>query len=450
LGKQRVNAPGGLLGLESALPPVTDSRTPAAVLFDGSYYGTLAAVRSLGAAGVPVMVADCRRRATAFFSRHTARRLRCPPTDDGERLLEWLATLPRRDGPGPYVVYPTSDEIVVLLASHRAALSEHFVLYQPDLRTTWRVLDKKSLLEEARAAGLDVPDTWFPQDASDVRRVASEADGPLMIKPRTQVMLSQHRKGTLVAEGADGSLVEREYDRFRRQNTYAPWMAHTFPELTQPLVQRYHGDASQRVYSLAGFRDVSGRHLTMSASLKVLQRPTGMGVGLCFESAAVDPDLAGLTAKLLERLGYFGVFEVEFLRDGERSLLIDMNPRFYNQLALDIARGLDLPRIAYAAALGDEVEVARLVAANHGGNGPIIFCNRIGLNMVLGAKRLFGRISREDASRWRRWARDPAKTVVDSVDAAGDPVPTLADAASQLYECLRHPRGFLKNVVFDR
>jgi hypothetical protein len=175
-----------------------------------------------------------------------------------------------------------------------------------------------------------------------------------------------------------------------------------------------------------------------------------MGVGLCFESAAVAPDLARLTARLLERLGYFGVFELEFLRDGERSLLIDMNPRFYNQLALDIARGLDLPRIAYAAALGDEATVARLLAEHHGGDGPIVFCNRIGLHMLLGAKRLFGRISREDASRWQRWARDPAKTVVDSVDAAGDRVPTLAEAASQVYECLRHPRGYLKNFVFDR
>jgi predicted ATP-grasp superfamily ATP-dependent carboligase len=399
---------------------------------------------------VPVIVADCRRRATAFFSRYTARRLRCPPTDDAERLVEWLATLPRREGPGPYVVYPTSDEIVVLLASHRAALSKHFVFYQPDLRTTWRVLDKKNLLEEARAAGLEVPDTWFPRDAGDARRVAREADGPLMIKPRTQVMLSHHSKGILVTDGADGSHLVREYDRFRRENAYAPWMVRTFPELTQPLVQRYHGDASQCVYSIAGFRDVSGRHLAMSGSVKVLQRPTGMGIGLCFESAAVAPDLARRTAQLLERLGYFGVFELEFLRDGERSMLIDMNPRFYNQLALDIARGLDLPKIAYEAALGDGAAVARLVAAHHGGDGPMVFCNRIGLHMLLGAKRLFGRISREDATRWRRWARDPAKTVIDSVDAAGDPVPTLAEAASQVYECLRHPRGFLKNVVFDR
>jgi len=436
----------GLTATESE-PHVTDARSPAAVLFDGSYYGTLAAVRSLGAAGVPVIVADCRRRATAFFSRHTARRLWCPPTDDGERLLEWLATLPRRDGTGPYVVYPTSDEIAVLLASHRAALSDDFVLYQPDLPTTWRVLDKKNLLEEARAAGLEVPDTWFPRDASDVRRAAREADGPLMIKPRTQVMLLHHCKGTLVSDGAD---IVAEYDRFRRENSYASWMARTFPELTQPLLQRYHGDASQQVYSIAGFRDVTGRHLAMSGSVKVLQRPRGMGVGLCFESAAIAPDLARLSAKLLERLGYFGVFELEFLRDGERSLLIDMNPRFYNQLALDIARGLDLPRIAYAAALGDEAAVERLVAAHHGGDGPMVFCNRIGLNMLLGAKRLFGRISREDASRWRQWARDPTKTIIDSVDIAGDRVPTLAEAASQVYECLRHPRGFLKNVVFDR
>ena len=80
--------------------------------------------------------------------------------------------------------------------------------------------------------------------------------------------------------------------------------------------------------------------------MKVLQRPRRLGIGLCFASAAVPDDLRARATRLLDSLGYFGVFELEFIRSRGRYLLIDMNPRFYNQIQLDVTRGLDLPMLA--------------------------------------------------------------------------------------------------------
>ena len=50
--------------------------------------------------------------------------------------------------------------------------------------------------------------------------------------------------------------------------------------------------------------------------------------------------LAAAVARLCRGLGYFGAFEVEFLREGERRMVIDFNPRFYGQMAFDVKRGL--------------------------------------------------------------------------------------------------------------
>jgi D-aspartate ligase len=322
-------------------------------------------------------------------------------------------------------------------------------LYQPDLATIVRTLDKKKLYEAAREVGLDAPRTWFPESSLDVEAIAREAETPLMIKPRIQAFLRNHPKGVVAPR--DPRLLRDAYDRFRGEGTYVDPVASQLHELTRPMLQRYYPQAAESIYSVTGFRDASGRHLALLGSVKVLQRPRRIGIGLCFESAPLPTGLSGSVSRLLECLGYFGIFELEFVRDGDRLLLIDMNPRFYHQLALDIARGLDLPRLAYSAAVDDRMELARLVARAPSGKGKeYSFCNGIGLRLLIGAQRLFGTMSAAEAMQWRAWTRDEKRTLVDSVSADDDRGPLVAEAFHQLYGSLRHPRAFLRMIALDR
>src|ERR1019366_3678216 len=86
---------------------VTSPETPA-LLCDATFYGTLAAVRSLGRAGVPVDVVDPGYAAVASWSRYATRRLRGPPVARADRLVRWLVELGARQGRD--VAYPPSDE----------------------------------------------------------------------------------------------------------------------------------------------------------------------------------------------------------------------------------------------------------------------------------------------------------------------------------------------------
>ncbi len=423
-----------------------DASKPGALLCNANFYGTLAAARSLGRAGVPVVVADADRVAPALFSRHVARRRRCPSTTDAAGLLEWLLRFGEREG--RHVLYPTSDELVYLFSAHRDELGRYFALYQPDVDTTLRVLDKKKLLQAARAAGVEAPETWFPSSPSEVPRIVREARGPLMVKPRTQLFLTTHQKGAVAASSPDA--VRAQYETFVRRNSYGPPVKDSMPELAQPMLQRYYPDAALGIYSLTGFRDRSGGSLALLGAVKRLQRPRTLGIGLCFEAAAVEPELAARVSRLLEALGYHGVFELEFVRSEGRSLLIDMNPRFYNQIALDIARGLDLPRLAYAAALGQNEEVARLSSAVRPDGEAYAYCNRFGLRVLVAAQRLFGTMSPGEAAHWRKWAAEPGRVVVDAVADDGDPGPFVAEVVSQVYGYLRHPRAFIRMIALDR
>jgi predicted ATP-grasp superfamily ATP-dependent carboligase len=416
------------------------------LLCDTGYYGTLAAVRSLGRAGVPVTTVDPSILSPARWSRHVKRHVRCPSFEETRDWADWLlrfgATSPK------HALYATSDDVSFVLALHQEALESLFALYQPDIDTMMNILDKGLLLGHARAVGLDSPDTWLPKTAADIERIARDADGAVLVKPRTQVSLKYHSKGVVAAAGAKA--LKSAYQQFVRTYAYSAEVARLFPEATQPMIQRFHPEAMHGIYSLSGFRDRSGKHFVTLAANKVLQRPRRLGIGLCFESAPVDADLAAKVLSLCERLGYYGVFELEFIRCGARSLLIDMNARLYNQLALDVARGLDLPRLVYAGAVGDEAEIRRLVDALPTHSEDAAFCNRLALTVMIGAQRLLGTMSREDAAQWREWCTGHGERLVDPVRDDDDPRPFACELVKQIYGYVCHPRAFVKQVALAR
>lgn len=417
-----------------------------ALLFDATYHGTLAAVRSLGRAGIPVVVADPRRLTPATWSRYTTRSVRCPPVADAEAFVAWLVRFGERHG--RHVVYPTSDEVAFLLAENHVRLEPLFATYQPDLDHTLGILDKKRLHGAAETAGIQTPETRFPTSAREAQEMADGLDGPVLFKPRTQLFLRAHRKGEIVS---DRARVADAYAAFRRDNVYLPPVAERTPELTQPMLQRYYSEAADGIGSVSGFRSRDGKVLAVLGALKILQRPRRLGIGLCFESQPVEPELLARVTRMLEELSYFGVFELEFIEEqGGARLLIDMNPRFYSQVELDVARGLDLPRMAYAAAMRDDDGLAALARGPNGGPRDRAFRNSIGVHLVTGAQRVFGTMSRDDAERWRSWARSHGEHMVDPIVAKDDPGPFFAESATQAYECLRHPRSFLRTIALDR
>jgi D-aspartate ligase len=418
------------------------------LLCDGRYYGTLAAARTLGANGVPVLTADPNILAPALWSRQVAGHFRCPPSSDTERFIAWARTIGQRYSRP--VIYPTSDDVSLVLALYRNELERDFHFYQPDLDTLLKLLDKSKLAQVVRAAGLDMPETWSPGNLRQAEEVIRDQPGHLLIKPRTQSLLNTHSKGTIVLGGREDSV--RAYTDFCRRNVLAPQLAARFPDWTLPIIQRYHPEAVDRVYSIAGFIDRDGRNMAVRAAEKVLQLPSRLGTGLCFQSAPVDGGLASGLQRLLQSIGYFGVFEAEFIRLQGRSLLIDINGRLYNQLAFDVARGLPLPTLFYEGALGNHeaVAAATAAAADADSTGPQAFCNRSRLAVLLGLRRILGTIPRQEARRWREWHQADQGAVIDAVADPDDPWPRRSDLLLQLHSYLRHPRAFLRNTGYDQ
>jgi len=418
-----------------------------ALLTEPGFCGTLAAARHLGQRGVAVRTMGRALGAPTAHSRYVGRHWRSPRMDDIGRRVGLLMQIGRLH-PGT-VLYPTSDDFAWLQAAHATSLRRYFRMYSPEIEAIENILDKRRLSDACRQVGIEFPESCFAESRADVVAAAQSARFPVLLKQRTQIFSDTKSKGALVHRAAD---LVAAYDRFVAENRHAPEVAARMPFASWPIIQTFLPDAHRGSYLVSGFVNRDHSQIAAQAARKVLQYPRTLGIALCMEPAPLDDDLTARILALCKLTGHFGVFQIEFLVEGERKLLIDFNPRYYHYMAFDIARGLPLPWFAHLGACGDEAGLARAMRESGGSldSRPSAFCFRLELAELLWAQRLTGTMSREDFHRWRRWYRTHRGHIVDAVAAAGDRWPEITAGIAKWALNLRHPRAFIRRIAFDR
>ncbi len=402
-----------------------------------AYGGSVAAVRCLGRRGVDVSVACPEFMAAARWSRYATRFVRCPPLEDTQRFLAWLIDF--GDHEPKHVLYPTSDDLAYLIASNAAELGKRFLLYQPPVESIVRLQDKKLLHAACETVGLASVPTWYPEDEADLRRIAGDLPYPVLIKPRTQVMRIRQTKGVVVHRQVDLLAL---YRAFVAENQFRPGLEPHFPTATKPMIQRFLPSGVDSVWSVSGFIDRRGTCFAVRAARKVFLRTYPVGLGLCFEAAPLKSSLVDAAVRLCRATGYFGVFEVEFMRVEGRDMVIDFNPRFYGQMGFDEARGLPLAFLAWLGATdaAAQMETCLAEAAKSADTGIRIFVHRFVFELVLLKQRLNRSLSAKGYAGWRRWLTGQKHHAVDAFADVSDPWPGVANAASELLLGMRSVR----------
>jgi D-aspartate ligase len=163
------------------------------LLLGADYYGTLAAARAYGKAGVKVTMADENRQARALYSRHVSEKLVHPPLSSPNKLIDWLVEWGTKN-PGT-LLYPPNDHLAWLFALERERLSKCFKMFSPSEETVITLLDKKRLHEACAGVGIEVPETHALGDLNMESTTAKGLRFPTLLKPRTQVFLKSGIKG---------------------------------------------------------------------------------------------------------------------------------------------------------------------------------------------------------------------------------------------------------------
>lgn len=317
-----------------------------AVVADVGWVNGLAAIRSLGRAGAPVIAVDHRPWALGLRSRYAIPVLAPDPGADEEGLVATLVELGDALGT-PAPVFPTHDEGLNAIARNADALGGRYLFPFPDWAALERIQSKRFQLEVAEAAGVDVPHTGHPRSAGEALAVADEIGYPVLVKPADPVEFKRRH----------GRQAFRCETRAELEDAYARAEPH------EPMVQELIPGGDDALYTLGSYLDGKGAPLGVFCGRKLRQTPPTVGTCRVGEAVWVQ-EVVDSGLRFLEALAYRGISQVEFKRDPRdgRYKLMEINPRLYQWHGLAAACGVDLPRIAYHDLLGSPpppVEMSR-------------------------------------------------------------------------------------------
>jgi D-aspartate ligase len=288
---------------------------PAAVI-DVGWVNGLAAIRSLGRAGVRVLAVDHRPSALGFRSRYAERLLSPDPFEDEHRFVNFIRAL------GEVVVFPTHDDSLHAVARYADDLD--VLAPFPAWDVLERVQSKRAQLEQAAAIGIDIP-------------ALEPSTFPVIVKPDRAVEF------------------KRRYRRqaFRCETPAELEQAYAQTEEFGAIVQEFVPGGDDTLYTVGSYIDADGRVLGVFCGRKLRQTPPGIGTCRVGEAVWVQ-EVVDDALSLLGAFGYRGLSQVEFKRDPRdgRYKLMEINARLWQWHGLATACGVDLPRIAYADLTG--------------------------------------------------------------------------------------------------
>ena len=316
---------------------VRATRLPGAVLL-GSDFKALGVIRSLGRRGAPSVVIDNTPRA-AWLSRYVVERHRWDGPMEGERFVEFLLTLGQDPRYAGWLLIPTQDEVVELVARHHDALATRFTLVTQTWETLKWACDKGHMNQMAHGTGVAIPTTWRPRDEDAL--AALDIAYPAIIKPTVSTRLQYALRLK--------ALPASDLQELRAQYRLALGALAPDEIMIQEIIP---GGGSQQVSVAAYVRD--GAVIAAMTARRTRQYPIDYGLGSSFVEAREVPGIIEDARKLLAYMRLTGMVEVEFKRDPRNGVnkLLDINVRPWGWHTLAIACGLDFPYMQYCDTLG--------------------------------------------------------------------------------------------------
>jgi D-aspartate ligase len=282
---------------------------------------------------VPVCVIDD-ETSIARASRYVQQVVRVEDLRTEPGVLAALALARSRHGLQGWVLYPTRDEIVAAIAAHRAELTEHFRVPTPDLDSVRSVWDKRETYRLAEQLGIPIPRTWFPRTEADLDEI--ELRGPLVVKPSVKEHFFY----------ATGDKAWRADSRAELVSTFRR-AAEIVPD-GEVIVQEMIPGGAREQYAYCTFFAAGSAAASMTVR-RCRQHPSDFGRASTYVRTISLPELAGPAARLLHAIGYYGLAEVEFMRDPRDGAyrLLDVNARTWGYHTLGKRAGVDFPYLLY-------------------------------------------------------------------------------------------------------
>jgi predicted ATP-grasp superfamily ATP-dependent carboligase len=367
-------------------------RLPTALILGGDVNG-LGVARSLGQAGVPMMLLDTDPARPTMQTRHGGKSK--IPALSGEDFVTHMIALSDRFAAKP-VLIPTQEATVATLSAARARLAPHYVFALPEDGLVRALLDKTGFQVEAERLGFAVPKSRALVKGADV---PEDLRYPCVLKPA-------------VRDAGYGHRFAKAYRLERREDASALWRDMQ-SVIDRAILQEWIDGGDSDIYFCLQYRPPSGAAATAFCGRKTLQWPPRLGgTATCIPAPETAALLSEQTSSFFAKVGFTGLCSMEYKRDTGSGIFYMIEPtvgRTDYQEEIASLNGVNIPLAAYCDLAGMPAD------AVHTSRNPVGWRDPFGHHQALAAG-----------------AADPAETllsggqILDAYFRLDDPMPFLA------------------------
>ncbi|RJQ51027.1 MAG: ATP-grasp domain-containing protein [Actinobacteria bacterium] len=313
---------------------------PGALVIGGDFQG-LGVLQSLARHGVRTLLID-NELSIGRFSRYKGKMRACPSVRDEKGFVSFLTALASEESLRGWVVYPNNDETVRVLSRHKDELESVYTVPVGPWDRVKHIYDKRLTYGLAERVGVAIPVTRYPLNSDALAGI--DLEFPVIVKPAIRDHFYARTKCKAVKAETKDELA-RAYE----------WASGIVPP-SEVMVQELIPAGTSGLFSLGAlFKE--GRLLAKVVARRLRQHPVDFGHATTYALTVDIPELEELGARVLAAAGYYGLAEVEFMRDprDDKFKLLEINARVWGWHTLGRAAGIDLPYLLYLDAAGMRV-----------------------------------------------------------------------------------------------
>jgi len=327
--------------MDTELKPKPETRRNAApAVVVGGGLNALGVVRSLGMAGVPVIVVNDHLGSPAMRTRYGRKRVM--PALEGQAWVDSMLLLAREIG-GPAVLFVTEEKTVVAASLFREQLAPHFKIRMPGHERLMALMHKQGFQQLAEEVAAPVPRTVQLESPGDLPKVAS-LKFPCVFKPSNK----NYEYGARFKKAYKVNSVE-EVERL---------YAEIAPVQPDMVVQEWIEGPDSEIYFCLQYVGEDGKPVASFSGRKIRSWPPRIGgTASCTAAWEHEAELREMTATFFRQVGFTGMGSMEYKRDTRDGKFYMVEPtvaRTDFQEEVATVNGVNLPYAAYCYELGLE------------------------------------------------------------------------------------------------
>jgi D-aspartate ligase len=291
-------------------------------------------IHSLARKGLEIHVASYRRTCPGIFSRFPKKRYIYPsPFADEDAFVDRIINILEQEHYRVTLIFGEHNANV--LTRFKKELEKFTTLPINDFDKYIKCRDKKNTLKIAQKIGVPTPKTYFP-DEVEIKAIANNVKYPVVLKPN---------------------------ESFGARGISYPSSSHELISLYQKTREEYGECHIQEFIPTGGgqfkaeiFHDKSMRLIGWCVYEKIRFYPP-KGGSSTFNRTVDRKDILKLGAKILQKIGWFGIGDCDFIgdpRDGKPKLM-EINSRITRSIRICTLAGVDFPYMLYKAAIDEEL-----------------------------------------------------------------------------------------------